>query len=160
LYFERFLVYSSDCICRKKLSADNCLNEQPGGNPMKSVWSLFAAIALSVGCVGAVQAGEPSPAVLEAAIFTLPGDHVPMTLETENPVAFAIPTAGVCQPGTFQRYCKEIWGVSQGRCGASTWRWTSCQQFRDPAGKWYYQYCGPVQETCTAPGGAECIPCL
>lgn len=128
---------------------------------MKRVWSLFAAIALTVGCAGTIQADELSPSVLDTLGLVPPqANHSPMTLENENPAALAIPKAGVCQPGTFQRYCKEIWGVSQGRCGASTWRWTSCQQYKDPAGKWYYQNCGPVQETCTAPGGAECIPCL
>ena len=129
---------------------------------MKNAWSLFVAVALAVGCVGTLQAEEPSPSFLNPLSLVAPqGDHPLMTLANDEPTAIApIPKSGVCQPGTFQYYCKEIWGVAQGRCGANTWRWTSCKQYKDPAGKWYYQECGPVQENCTAPGGAECIPCL
>lgn len=125
---------------------------------MKIFCSLFAAIAL-IGFAGTVQAGELTPEAPEAFLAALQGDS-PMTFQNETPAPAARAIAGVCQPGTFQYYCKEIWGVAQGRCGANTWRWTQCRQYRDPAGKWYYQYCGTVQETCTAPTGAECIPCL
>lgn len=127
---------------------------------MKNLWSLFAAIALGLACVGPVQADELSSSFLNTlGVVTPQGDDSPMTWKNENPAATPIPTAGVCQPGTFQYYCKEIWGIANSRCGPTTWRWTQCRQYRDPAGKWYYRDCGPLQETCTAPGGAECIPC-
>ena len=128
---------------------------------MKNVWSLFVAIALVVGCAGTLQADELSPAFLDTpGLVTLQGDLAPTTSAIEQSAAFGPHTSAICQPGTFQNYCKEIWGVAQGRCGANTWRWTQCKQYKNSAGKWYYQECGLVNETCTPPGGAECIPCL
>jgi hypothetical protein len=130
--------------------------------PMKkSVWSVSAAIVLSLGCVDLVQAAEPAPAdpaALEAALFALPGDLAPAALSSQPPVS-PVPTTVYCQqPLTFVRYCKEIQGApSSGRCGANTWHWHQCQQYKDPSGLWYYQNCGPENQTCTAPGGAECI---
>lgn len=125
---------------------------------MKTFWSLIAALALGFVCIGPVQADELSSFLNSLSPTTPQADPSPMTFEDESPVR-PTPMAGVCQPGTFQYNCKEIWGVAQGRCGANTWRYTSCKQYRDPAGKWYYQYCGTVQEVCSPPGGAECIPC-
>ena len=127
----------------------------------KSVWSVSAAIALSLACVGLAQAAElPSadPAALEAALFALPDDPAPAAVSSQPPVS-PVPTTVYCQqPLTFIRYCKEIQGApSSGNCGASTYHWHQCQQFKDPSGLWYYAYCGPEQQSCTSPGGAECI---
>ena len=129
---------------------------------MKRSWTLIPAIVLAVGCAGTAQAGELSPSTLEVLSLVAPQEHhSPMTPAKENSAAIGGPYQNaVCQPGTFQNYCKEIWGVSQGRCGANTWRYTQCQQYKNSAGKWYYQNCGTVQEVCSAPGGAECIPCV
>lgn len=124
---------------------------------MKTFWSLIAVLALAFVFVGPVQADDLNSFL--TTLTTPQADPSPIASESQNPVK-ATPRAGVCQPGTFQYYCKEIWGVAQGRCGANTWRYTQCKQYRDPAGKWYYQYCGTVQEVCSPPGGAECIPCL
>lgn len=129
---------------------------------MKSVRSVFVAIALAVGFAGMLQAEEPRPALNDLDLALLEGNHSPITLANENPAALApIQKSATCYaPATFQYYCKEIWGLSQGRCGANTWRWTQCKQYKDAYGKWFYQECGSLQETCTPPGGAECIPCL
>lgn len=128
---------------------------------MKNVWRLFVAIALLIGCAGAIQADEPSLAVVDApGLAPLQADHSPMTRAKEIPAPLDPHTTAICQPGTFQYNCKEIWGVAQGRCGANTWRYTFCKQYKNSAGQWYYQNCGTVQEVCSPPGGAECIPCL
>jgi len=121
---------------------------------MKKFWSLIAATALVAGLAGTLQAQEPTPSVLADL------DMAPLTLALQGQQPNSVGTKAICQPGTFQYNCKEIWGVSQGRCGANTWRYTFCKQYKNSAGKWYYQNCGPVQEVCSPPGGAECIPCL
>jgi hypothetical protein len=121
---------------------------------MKRIWSLVAATALVTAFAGTLQAQEPTlpvPADLGAGILTPALQVAPPNF---------VGTKAICQVGSFQYNCKEIWGTSQGRCGANTWRYTFCKQYKNSAGKWYYQECGPVQEVCSAPGGAECIPCL
>lgn len=128
---------------------------------MKSVWSLFAAITLSLGCVGLAQAAEPAPAAdpaaLEAALFALPGDPAPASMSSQ-PLVIPAATVYCQQPLTYVRHCREIWGrYAPGPCGANTWHWTGCTQYKDPSGLWFYANCGLEQTTCSEPTGAECI---
>ncbi len=128
---------------------------------MKTVKSLIAALVLTAGVSSALKAEGPNPsAPADLAPAGQPEIVAPLTPANLGMQPIPMGTKAICQPGTFQYNCKEIWGVAQGRCGANTWRYTSCKQYKNSAGKWYYQNCGAVQEVCSPPGGAECIPCV
>lgn len=127
---------------------------------MKKLWSLFAATALAAGFAGTLHAAESaSLAPADSALLVQLESGFTPAPALQGTRSGLVGTKAICQPGSFQYNCKEIWGVSQGRCGANTWRYTFCQQYKNSAGVWYYQGCGPVQEVCSPPGGAECIPC-
>lgn len=136
---------------------------------MKTAVRLVTVVALVGSFVGLATANDLTPPEANppvAAAEPAVENQAPSVEKEETLIDFQALTSpdrnyvAICQPGVFKYYCKEIWGTAQGRCGANTWRWTQCKQYQSPNGQKYYQECGPVQETCTPPGGAECVPCL
>ena len=67
--------------------------------------------------------------------------------------------SAICAVGSYLRNCVQVGsGAYNGVCGANTWKYWNCQQYKNSAGKYYIQNCDHGHEVCSRPT-QTCIVC-
>jgi hypothetical protein len=128
---------------------------------MKRTVSLLAVMAIFLGWAGAVRADGPNPeGRADLGLSALSADQPQMTPATEGGPPFPFLGSAICAVGTYQGTCTQTGsGSYNGVCGPTTWKYWTCDQYKNSAGKFYIQNCDGGHEVCSKPT-QTCKPCV